>query len=93
MLKNVKTGATRRLEVPGAFIAIGHNPATQLAKDQLKLDEGGYIVTDEHTATSVPGVYAAGDVMDTRYKQAIVAAGAGCKAALEALAFIEGGAK
>ena len=92
MLKNVKTGATRRLEVPGAFIAIGHNPATQLA-GQLKLDEGGYIITDEHTATSVPGVYAAGDVMDTRYKQAIVAAGAGCKAALEALAFIEGGAK
>lgn len=91
-LKNVKTGALRRLEVPGAFIAIGHNPATQLA-GQLKLDEGGYIVTDEHTATSVPGVYAAGDVMDTRYKQAIVAAGAGCKAAMEALAFIEGGAK
>jgi len=93
VLKNVKTGATRRLEVPGAFIAIGHNPATQLAQGQLKLDEGGYIVTDQHTATSVPGVYAAGDVMDTRYKQAIVAAGSGCKAALEALAFIEGGAK
>jgi thioredoxin reductase (NADPH) len=89
MLKNVKTGALRRLEVPGAFIAIGHNPATQLVNGQLKLDEGGYIVADEHTATSVPGVYAAGDVMDTRYKQAIVAAGAGCKAALEALAFIE----
>ncbi|HAN04571.1 MAG: thioredoxin-disulfide reductase [Elusimicrobia bacterium GWA2_64_40] len=90
MLKNVKTGAPRRLEVTGAFIAIGHTPATELVKGQLKLDEGGYIVTDDHTATSVPGVYAAGDVMDTRYKQAIVAAGAGCKAALEALAFIEG---
>ena len=89
-LKNVKTGATRRLDVTGAFIAIGHTPATGLVKDKLKLDESGYVVTDEKTATSVPGVYAAGDVMDTRYKQAVVAAGTGCKAALEALAFIEG---
>ena len=93
-LKNVKTGAPRRLEVSGAFIAIGHTPATELVKGKLKLDEGGYIAADERTATSVPGVYAAGDVMDTRYKQAVVAAGTGCKAALEALAFIEGcGAK
>lgn len=93
-LKNVKTGALRRLEVSGAFIAIGHTPATELVKGKLKLDEAGYIAADERTATSVPGVYAAGDVMDTRYKQAVVAAGAGCKAALEALAFIEGcGAK
>jgi thioredoxin reductase (NADPH) len=92
-LKNVKTGALRRLEVPGAFIAIGHTPATQLVKGQLALDEAGYIVADASTATSVPGVFAAGDVMDTRYKQAIVAAGSGCKAAMEALAFIEGAAK
>jgi thioredoxin reductase (NADPH) len=88
-LKNVKTGAPRRLEVTGAFIAIGHTPATELVKGQLKLDEAGYIVTDDHTAASVPGVYAAGDVMDTRYKQAIVAAGAGCKAALEALLYLQ----
>ena len=92
-LKNVKTGELRRLAVTGAFIAIGHTPATALVKGQLKLDEAGYIVTDEHTATSVPGVYAAGDVMDTRYKQAVVAAGTGCKASLEALAFIEGCSK
>ncbi len=89
-LKNVKTGETRELAVSGAFIAIGHTPATELVKGQLKLDEDGYIVTDDRTAASVDGVYAAGDVMDTRYKQAVVAAGAGCKAALEALAFIEG---
>ncbi len=89
-LKNVRTGETRRLEVTGAFIAIGHSPATELVKGQLKLTEDGYIAADDRTATSVPGVYAAGDVMDTHYKQAIVAAGAGCKAALEALAFIEG---
>jgi thioredoxin reductase (NADPH) len=89
-LKNVKTGAVRRLEVTGAFIAIGHTPATELVKGKLKLDGEGYIVTDERTASSVPGVYAAGDVADTHYKQAVVAAGTGCKAALEALAFIEG---
>ncbi|MDD2804161.1 MAG: thioredoxin-disulfide reductase [Elusimicrobiales bacterium] len=92
-LKNVKTGAPRRLEVPGAFIAIGHTPATELVKGKLALDEAGYIVTDERTATSVPGVFAAGDVMDTHYKQAVVAAGAGCKAAMEALLFIESGGK
>ncbi|MHB0996811.1 MAG: thioredoxin-disulfide reductase [Elusimicrobiales bacterium] len=89
-LKNVKTGEKRSLPVTGAFIAIGHTPATELVKGQVKLTEDGYIAADDRTATSVPGVYAAGDVMDTRYKQAIVAAGAGCKAALEALAFIEG---
>jgi thioredoxin reductase (NADPH) len=92
-LKNVKTGEVRRLAVTGAFIAIGHTPATELVKGKLKLDEEGYVVTDECAATSVPGVYAAGDVADTRYKQAVVAAGTGCKAALEALAFIEGSEK
>ncbi|MBI5743198.1 MAG: thioredoxin-disulfide reductase [Elusimicrobia bacterium] len=92
-IKHVKTGEVRRLNVTGAFIAIGHTPATQLVKGKLNLDAEGYIITDEHTATSVPGVYAAGDVADTRYKQAVVAAGTGCKAALEALAFIEGCSK
>jgi thioredoxin reductase (NADPH) len=89
-LKNVKTGEIRKLPVTGAFIAIGHTPATELVKGKLDLNEEGYIITDDRTATSVPGVYAAGDVADTRYKQAVVAAGTGCKAALEALAFIEG---
>ncbi len=89
-LKNVKTGEIRKLAVTGAFIAIGHTPATELVKRALKLDDEGYVITSERTATSVPGVYAAGDVADTHYKQAVVAAGTGCKAALEALAFIEG---
>jgi len=89
ILKHVKTGETRRLEVPGAFIAIGHTPATELVKGKLAMDESGYLLTNEKTETSVPGVFAAGDVMDTRYKQAVVAAGAGCKAALEALEFLE----
>ena len=89
-IKNVKTGESRELKVTGAFIAIGHTPATELVKGKMKLDDAGYILTDDRTSTSVQGVYAAGDVMDTRYKQAVVAAGTGCKAALEALAFIEG---
>ncbi|OIO02962.1 MAG: thioredoxin-disulfide reductase [Elusimicrobia bacterium CG_4_10_14_0_2_um_filter_56_8] len=88
-IKNVKTGASRRLETTGIFIAIGHVPATSIFKGKLNLDESGYIVTDDKLATSVFGVFAAGDVMDTRYKQAIVAAGAGCKAAMEALLYLE----
>ncbi|HAT72109.1 MAG TPA: thioredoxin-disulfide reductase [Elusimicrobia bacterium] len=88
-LKHVKTGEVRRLETPGVFIAIGHSPATEIFKDKLNLDDAGYIVTDARTATSVFGVFAAGDVMDTRYKQAVVAAGSGCKAAMEALLYLE----
>lgn len=88
-LKNVRTGAARRLEVTGVFIAIGHTPSTKIFEGKVALDESGYIVTDSATATSVPGVFAAGDVMDTRYKQAVVAAGAGCKAAMEALLYLE----
>ncbi len=88
-LKNVKTGAVRRLETTGVFIAIGHTPATRLFAGKLNLDDSGYIVTDCNLATSVFGVFAAGDVMDTRYKQAIVAAGAGCKASMEALLYLE----
>ena len=92
-LKNVKTGAIRRLEVTGAFIAIGHTPATKIFEGQLNLDETGYIVTDGKLGTSVFGVFAAGDVMDTRYKQAVVAAGSGCRAAMEALLYLEEGKK
>jgi len=88
-LKNVKTGESRLLNVTGAFIAIGHTPATKLFEGKVNLDEAGYIVTDGKQGTSVFGVYAAGDVMDTRYKQAIIAAGAGCKAAMEALVYLE----
>jgi thioredoxin reductase (NADPH) len=88
-IKHVKTGEIRELPLPGVFVAIGHKPATKIFEGKLKLDEGGYIVTDGRTAASVPGVYAAGDVMDTRYKQAVVAAGAGCKAAMEALVYLQ----
>ncbi|MCM2267559.1 MAG: thioredoxin-disulfide reductase [Elusimicrobiales bacterium] len=88
-LRNVKTGAPLRLDTPGVFIAIGHSPATEIFKGQLNLDDAGYIVTNAELGTSVCGVFAAGDVMDTRYKQAVVAAGAGCKAAMEALLYLE----
>ena len=88
-LKNLKTGATHILNVHGAFIAIGHTPATRIFAGKVNLDEAGYIVTDSKMATSVCGVFAAGDVMDTRYKQAVVAASSGCKAAMEALVYLE----
>ncbi|MEK7384010.1 MAG: thioredoxin-disulfide reductase [Elusimicrobiota bacterium] len=83
-LKNVKTGAVTEIKCDGVFMAIGHAPTTGFLGGQLKLDENGYIVADDRTRTSVEGVFAAGDVMDARYRQAITAAGNGCKAALEA---------
>jgi thioredoxin reductase (NADPH) len=84
-LRNVRTGAVERLPIDGIFIAIGHKPATELFAGQLQLNAGGYIITTgRSTATSVPGVYAAGDVTDDVYRQAVTAAGMGCMAALEA---------
>jgi thioredoxin reductase (NADPH) len=84
-LKDTKTGATSELAVNGLFYAIGHEPATALIKGQLATDEDGYIVTVPGTAqTSVQGVFAAGDVQDKKYRQAITSAGSGCMAALEA---------
>ena len=82
-LRNVKTGEVSTLPVDGVFIAIGHSPNTALFKGLLELDEAGYIVA-EHGRTNVPGVFAAGDVQDSRYRQAVAAAGSGCVAALEA---------
>lgn len=82
-LRNVKTGETRELPVSGLFVAIGHTPNTAFLKGALDLDPQGYIVTDG-VRTSAPGVFAAGDAMDPFYKQAVIAAGAGAKAALEA---------
>jgi thioredoxin reductase (NADPH) len=83
-LKNLKTAEVNQLKCDGVFMAIGHQPTTEFLGNQLKLDENGYIVTDDRTRTSVSGVFAAGDVMDHRYRQAVTAAGNGCKAALEA---------
>jgi thioredoxin reductase (NADPH) len=83
-LKNLKTGAITPLKCEGVFVAIGHTPTTGFLSGQLKTNDNGYIVADDRTRTSVEGVFAAGDVMDDRYRQAVTAAGNGCKAALEA---------
>ncbi len=87
-LKNVKTDDLSELALNGLFVAIGHEPNTSLFQGQLELTERGYIKTKE-TATNVPGVYAAGDVQDEKYKQAITASGAGCMAALNAQWFLD----
>ena len=88
-IKNVKTNKVNELKLDGLFIAIGHDPATQLFKNQLDMDKEGYLITKaDSTETNIPGVYAAGDVKDKTFRQAVTAAGMGCMAALEAEKFL-----
>lgn len=88
-LEDTVTGETRQLELSGVFIAIGHDPRSNLVADQVTLDPAGYVVVEPHsTETSLPGVFACGDLVDNRYRQAITAAGSGCKAALDAEKYI-----
>jgi thioredoxin reductase (NADPH) len=89
-LKNTKTGEVTVKEAQGLFVAIGHNPNTGLFKGQIDMDEVGYIITKSgSTETNVPGVFAAGDVQDLIYRQAITAAGTGCMSAIDAEKFLE----
>jgi thioredoxin reductase (NADPH) len=87
-VRNLKTGHTKILNTEGVFIAIGYEPNTSIFKGQLQLDARGYVITHNETETNVPGVFAAGDVRDFRYRQAITAAADGCKAAMDADRFI-----
>ena len=89
-LKNIKTGAEQELNASGVFVAIGHAPATELFKGKLEMTDTGYLVTAaDSTATNIAGVFAAGDVTDETYRQAVTAAGMGCMAALEAERFLD----
>ena len=89
VLEDPRDGSTEEIAASGAFIAIGHKPITGFLGGQVETDDNGYIIHKQHTMTSVEGVFAAGDVVDTRYKQAITAAGMGCQAAMDAEKWLE----
>ncbi|MFL2956973.1 MAG: thioredoxin-disulfide reductase [Marine Group II euryarchaeote MED-G36] len=89
VLEDPRDGSIEEISCTGAFIAIGHKPITGFLESQVETDDTGYIIHKEHTMTSVPGVFAAGDVVDTRYRQAITAAGMGCQAAMDVEKWLE----
>lgn len=88
-IKNLKTNKVSDMEIDGLFVAIGHKPNTEFLKGQIDLDKKGYVVVTDNTKTSIPGVFAGGDIYDWRYQQAVTAAGAGCMAAMDAQDFLE----
>jgi thioredoxin reductase (NADPH) len=88
-LRNLKTGEVSIMPSDGVFVAIGFQPNTSLFERQIELDEKGYVISKQGTKTSVVGVFVAGDVHDHKYRQAVTAAGEGCKAAMDALAYLE----
>ena len=90
IIRRVSDGKLERVSADGLFVAIGHEPLTSLFKGQLEMDAKGYIKVHDYTRTSVEGIFAAGDVQDPRYRQAVTAAGSGCQAALDAEKFLEG---
>jgi thioredoxin reductase (NADPH) len=87
-LRNTETNATSKISVAGVFVAIGHDPNTKLFKGQLNMDDNGYLITHEGSKTNIEGVFAAGDVQDHHYRQAVTAAGSGCMAAIDAEKFL-----
>ncbi|MGN6698519.1 MAG: NAD(P)/FAD-dependent oxidoreductase, partial [Thermomicrobiales bacterium] len=89
-LRDTQTGEESVLPVQGLFVAIGHRPNTDIFKGILDMDDKGYLLATEHTASNIPGVFVAGDVRDHRYRQAVTAAGEGCMAALDAQEYITG---